>query len=274
MVVMCYLNKKFVVIMLVMCLGLTFVFPAFAEGGASSKPDQVVVVGAYVGNGQATIYFLENQTGETPDVYQIHWWNNTSNEEDADYLTPVEMASAQLTDGLNSHTFTGMTNGKTYYFKIYAVKGADGYSERSAIVDATPLNVTKVSGVKAVAGDGKITVTFDRNKTGDAPEGYEVHWWNNSAKESEAKYMKPVEIPSSKMTGLTYSYTFTGLTNGKTYYFKVYPVKGDKAGFEKSVIISAKPAAVSKPTTPSKPQKPANKGKSNKAPAQNTKPKK
>ncbi len=136
-----------------------------------------------------------------------------------------------------SYTNTGRTNGVTYYYVIMAVNKA-GESAQSAQVSAKPMGTatngssTKPAtptGVTATAGDKQVTIT-----------------WNAVPGAERYKLMRsetsggPYTLVSSYITSTTY--TNTGRTNGKTYYYVVSAV--NKAGESaQSAQVSATPAS-------------------------------
>lgn len=118
----------------------------------------------------------------------------------------------------NSYTYNGLTPGKTYFYRIRAIRDSYG-TEYSEPIEVTlkELEVTKekaeLSLVKATAYN-KIKITW--NKQAKA-SGYEL-WYAASTsdlsepEENEYKLLK-------KQTARTY--TFSKAECGKTYYFKV-----------------------------------------------------
>jgi len=114
-------------------------------GAASNQPSVVTGTSATAGDGQITITFSKNKSGEYPDEYQIHWWNNSSVEELADYRPYVAIPSADVTEANYSYTFKNLSNGITYYFKVYAYKHTDIWSDRGDILQATPVAKPVVS---------------------------------------------------------------------------------------------------------------------------------
>lgn len=112
-----------------------------------------------------------------------------------------------------SYTDKGLTKGKTYYYKIKAYTNAAGgvitsdYSAVKSVQVTAPAPAT-VSATKS--SKGVATVKWGKS-TG--ANGYEVYM----ATSSSGKYTKVATITSVS----TLSYKKTGLTTGKTYYFKV-----------------------------------------------------
>jgi len=136
-----------------------------------------------------------------------------------------------------TYTNTGLTTGKTYYYKVRAYC-SDGstttYGSYSSVksakpVPATPTLTAKSSGYNSI----KLTWTKVPGRT-----GYALY----RAASKTGKYTK-----IKTLTGT--SYTNTGLTTGKNYYYKVraYCVAGSATTFGSySSVKSAKPV----PATP------------------------
>ena len=110
-----------------------------------------------------------------------------------------------------SYTKTGLSAAKTYYFKIRTYRNGDGvkvYSSYSAVryggtATAVPA-ISKISG-----GSGKITVSW-KDVSGESQ--YELYM----ATSSGGTYSRIASLKAN-----TTSYTKTGLSTAKTYYFKV-----------------------------------------------------
>ena len=140
-----------------------------------------------------------------------------------------------------SYTNTGLTTGKTYYYKVRAyttINGSKVYGSYSSVVSAKPSLSKPTSKVSSLTySSNKVTW----NKISGA-SGYEVY----RATSKSGTYSKVKTITS----GSTLSYTNTGLTTGKTYYYKVRAyryVSGKKVYSSYSSIVSAKPS-LSKPS--------------------------
>lgn len=119
----------------------------------------------------------------------------------------------------NSYTNTGLPPGKTYYYKVRGYRIQDDkkiYGSYTAIVSAIPLPETpaNVKLVKTKAG----TVTFTWNQVSGA-SGYEVYRTSST---------KDPFLLRSSTTSL--HFINSGLTKGKTYYYKVraYRIVGNK----------------------------------------------
>ncbi len=104
-----------------------------------------------------------------------------------------------------SYTFSGLTNGTKYSFKVKAyVNGA--WKTASGAVSGTPVFTGIPANIKTSAGNGKVTMTWDK-VTGATK--YAVYMLENGS------YV----CKSNAVTGT--SYTFSGLTNGTRYAFRV-----------------------------------------------------
>jgi uncharacterized repeat protein (TIGR02543 family) len=134
-----------------------------------------------------------------------------------------------------SYKNTGLTAGKTYYYRVRAYRKASGktvYTDYSDIKYAKPVPATP-GGVKAVKASAT-SVKISWGKVSGA-SGYEIYY--NTAKTGTYKNLTTIN------KGTTASYTKTGLAKGKTYYFEVRAyrtVSGKKVYGSFSAIVSAK----------------------------------
>lgn len=134
-----------------------------------------------------------------------------------------------------TYTDKGLTKGKTYFYKVASYVSSDGkqvissYSSVVTVKAAAPAPST-ISAKKAKAGVAKITW----GKSNGA-SGYEVYM----ATSSNGKYTKISTV--SKPT--TLSCTKSGLSKGKTYYFKVRSyttVNGKKIYSDYAKVVKVK----------------------------------
>ncbi len=159
-------------------------------------------------------------------------------------VTPTNYAS--LPDGMLHaadfpyYVHTGLTNGKTYYFIVTAVSVDGTESEASVEVSATPTSSGggAVGGAVAYAGDGSVSVYWDAIP---GATSYSVYMASQMGV-SSANYST---LPAGNVVSgiVDIFYTFTGLTNGVTYYFVVVGTDGTNVTPD-SLEVSATPTAV------------------------------
>ncbi len=132
-----------------------------------------------------------------------------------------------------SSTSTGLATGTTYYYKIRAYRTVNGvkvYGLYSAVVSAKPVLSTATSLKAARVSATSIKLTWG---TVAGVTRYEVY----RATSGTGTYTRLTEVISA-------TYTNTGLTTGKTYYYKVRAyrlVGGVKVYGGYSAVVSAKP---------------------------------
>lgn len=110
-----------------------------------------------------------------------------------------------------SYTNTGLTTGKTYYYKVRAyttINGSKVYGSYSSVVSAKP-SLSKPS-LYLSAGSKKAYIKWSKIS---GASGYEIY----RASSKKGYYSKIKTITSGKTT----SYTNSKLTRKKTYYYKV-----------------------------------------------------
>ena len=135
---------------------------------------------------------------------------------------------------------SGLTDGVTYYYKFFTYTTQNVYTDlEENLVEITPVAVApaNVSGMSvAAAGNGKVTLkwTDPDNTTQDgittvAWGGSKVIYKKGSKPTSESDgtlVLNSITKNAYKSTGLTIS----GLDNGATYYFAVFPYGKDAYG--------------------------------------------
>ena len=112
---------------------------------------------------------------------------------------------------------TGLTNGTTYYFRVTAVNRV-GEGPPSTEAKAVPVTVPGAPArLTATPGNSRVTLAWTAPASGGAAiSGYLIYRGTSPGGETGAP------VNGSLVTGT--SYTVTGLTNGTTYYFKVFAV--------------------------------------------------
>jgi hypothetical protein len=188
-------------------------------GGTVTKPGAPIIRTAVAGDGEATVNW-------SPPT-------NTGGGAITEYTVTRSPGGVTQTDTASPHTFTGLTNGTSYTFKVKA-KNSAGYGPDStasnpvtpragATVPGAPTGVTCTSGA-----DGRSVVSFTAPSSngGSAITGYKV----TSTPGSIAK------------TGTASPITITGLTNGQAYTFKVAASNAIGEGSQSSASASCTPA--------------------------------
>lgn len=140
------------------------------------------------------------------------------------------------TSDTNSYIKTGLTFGYTYYYRVKAIH-KDVYSEYSDVASGTVVLVAPTTITAARASISSIKVTWSAVS---GASGYKVY------RSTDGVTYSCIKTLSSSYR----SYTNTGLTSGKVYYYKVaaYGLKGStKVTCQFSDVKSAKPYP-SKPT--------------------------
>ncbi|WP_340537884.1 fibronectin type III domain-containing protein [Nocardioides sp. GXZ039] len=169
-------------------------------------------------------------------------WGNVSTDNGAQ-VTSFRIASSPSgvditvprADGFSA-VVSGLTNGTTYTFRVWASNVAGESTDSAPSNPVTPAGLpTTVSGVKVVRGDQSATVTWSPAAGNGAPvTGYVV------AAGSKSRTV-PAYATSARLTGLT---------NGRSYRVTVAALNAVGVGAP-SPVSSVVPAA--KPGTPAKP---------------------
>ncbi|MDR0425609.1 MAG: fibronectin type III domain-containing protein [Clostridiales bacterium] len=129
-----------------------------------------------------------------------------------------------------SHTFTGLENSKSYTFKVRArnALGGGAASEAAATPTASVTIPSVPRNFTAAPGDGQVTLTWETPASDGGADDiwYEVWITDGDWEEADSDA----------------GHTFTGLTNGEPYTFKVRARNSAGPGVEAEVI--AAPATV------------------------------
>ena len=140
--------------------------------------------------------------------------------------------------GTTSHTFTGLTNDKTYRYQLRAVNavGPSAKAPSNAVyVEAIPISPPEApTGLTATARDKSVVLAWS-NPNDASITGYEYQMRNHTAGGSWSAW---TDVPSSDKDTVTY--TETGVANRVMYQFRVRAVNvgGDSPA---SSVVSATP---------------------------------
>ena len=147
------------------------------------------------------------------------------------YAVLMKSGSAWTTLGTSgkntAYTATGLTNGQKYYFAVKAYSGGS-WSAASGAVAATPVYNIVPQNVKSSAGDGKVTLTWDKV---DGATNYAVFLRKGTA------WLK------IGTTGTGTAFTSRGLPNGGKYFYMIKSYV-DGAWSGESATVSAIPRCI------------------------------
>ena len=143
--------------------------------------------------------------------------------------------SANAAIGDTYITISGLTNDTTYYFRVFTLSNA-GESPASSTLNAKPFTSPSApTGVSATAGSGQVSVAWtDGSSNGSTISGYRIEISGNISTWATA---------ASVNNGVT-SKVVDGLTNGITYYFRVFTTSSNASDSSASSIVNAKPFTV------------------------------
>ncbi len=197
--------------------------PGMGSDVASATPvaDKPIVT-ATPGNAQVTLSW-SNPNDASITGYQIKQWTGSS---ESGSWTDISGSGSSTT----SHVVRGLTNGVRYSFRIRAMVGAVTRTP-SDPVSATP--VSPPVGLKAMAGDSQVTLTWD-NPNNPTITGYQLkkhRFVFDGGGFTEGPW---TDIPGSGKD--TTRYVVTGLTNGVRYGFEIRAVAGSVTGEESEFV--------------------------------------
>jgi len=140
-----------------------------------------------------------------------------------------------------SYTNKGLANNKTYYYKIRAYKTINGSNKYSGYTDIAARALLAKPGDLKLTNSSATALKISWKKVSGA-SGYEIY----RAASKNGSYNKVKTVTS----GTAVSYTDKGLTNNKTYYYKVRAYKNVIGSKNYSSFSSAitKKVSLTKPT--------------------------
>ncbi len=164
-------------------------------------PLDIPKVTAKKGNAQVT---LEWSAITGAASYTIFWDTATGVNDQSDTIIVAAAKPGYL--------HTGLTNYTTYYYRVNAVDAGGTASALSDEVSATPDTVVSdlvPKNVVATAGAGQVTISWDEVTGADAVF---INW------ATSPNFTKPEGTIKDNVVS---PYTHSGLTAGKTYYYRV-----------------------------------------------------
>jgi len=204
-----------------------------------TAPDAVGELVALPGNGEILLTWVAPfDGGSTIKSYKVEMWQTGK-----DVITTYSNLGTEITEA----RITGLTNGVSYSFKVFAVN-AKGQSPDSNIVTATPKGSPttfapeKITDLSATRGNTKVdlkwTPPFD---FGDKITSYKIYYWKVGTD----------EIKTKTVGGDSKTAQITGLTNETPYSFKVIAKNSFGHGPD-SNIVSETPSTSTVATVPNK----------------------
>lgn len=241
--------------------GTTPVFPTSSYGGAfyfvdvsyrpgtgsgggtpvvSTPPAAPANVTAIPGDGSATVSW-SSVGGESP----VTSYTVTAAGDGVE-RTPVTVTGSGGQPVPTSAEFGGLTNGTAYTFTVSASNGAGTGPNSTASAPVTPRRTPGApTGVQAVAGEGRATVSWTSPSDGGSPiTGYRVV----PIRDGEAQPAVLVGASTSGVVPLTA--TITGLTNGSSYTFTVAATNAAGTGAASDPSAATVPQAATVPGAP------------------------
>ena len=158
--------------------------------------------------------------------------------------TGVTGATTRLVgSATTSYTFTGLTNGTVYTFKVAALNAAGAGSQSGLSAAVTPRTVPGApTAVAGTAGNGEVALTWvaPASDGGAAVTDYEVSVYDGAGGAATGVTGATTRLVGSAAT----SYTFTGLSNGTAYTFKVAALNVAGSGLQSALSSAATPRTV------------------------------
>jgi fibronectin type 3 domain-containing protein len=154
---------------------------------------------ATAGNAQVALNYPASSTATSYNIYR-----GTS--PGGESATPIATSVTGLT-----YTDIGLTNGTTYFYTVAALNsiGSSGYSTEASATPVPPPPPAPPTGLVAIAGNNQVVLNFNASA---GATSYSIYRGTSPGGESTT----PI---ASGVTTLTY--TDSGATNGKTYYYTV-----------------------------------------------------
>ena len=112
-----------------------------------------------------------------------------------------------------SHTVTGLANSVEHTFLIRPVNSTPGPTSGSVVATPAAAKAAKPTGLSAQGGDGQVTLSWND------PNDSSITGYQYRHKEGSGSFGSWTDISGSGPN--TVEYTVTGLTNGKTYAFRI-----------------------------------------------------
>jgi len=203
-----------------------------STSGSSATPPALTAVTAVAGDTVITLTWNSSSVAITFDIYMATQTGVTK----ANYLSlPGGMKHANVT---SPFVHTGLINGTVYYFIVTATNpaGQSATSTEVSAMPAVPVPPAAPTGVTAIPGDARITITWNAVVSATSYNMYMA----SQAGVTKANYLS---LPNGIVhAGVTSPFAHPGLTNGVTYYFVMTALNSNGESVESSQV-SATPFA-------------------------------
>jgi len=206
-----------------------------------TKPAAPTITEANRGNGIVELKWTPSADdgGDLLDQFTVQWSSNNFVDTTTEIVTIDPPVTSPAT--IYTTTATSLINGDIYQFRVYS-HNALGQSVASNILSATPATLPDAPTLlTADRGDTSVALTWSQGSTGGADiESFRIEV---STVQDFTTTVQDFTITDPLATGTSVS----GLTNGDTYYFRVYSTNAVDESLS-SNTLSQIPATV--PGTP------------------------
>ncbi|MCD9021212.1 fibronectin type III domain-containing protein [Cohnella silvisoli] len=157
---------------------------------------------------------------------------------------PVKLSASAITTATASYTFKNLTNKTSYSIQVTAFADGDTVAEGSG--SGIPVGKPPaLNGVTAKAGDGSVTISFNKIN-GAAPTTYQIHYWIKKDAAGNPIFEKPIIIKAATVKNATFTYVLSKLKNGTTYHFNVFAEKNNEVVAITSDVTATPKAPIKK----------------------------
>jgi alpha-tubulin suppressor-like RCC1 family protein len=206
----------------------------------ATVPDPPSVTAALPGDGSASVAFVapSSDGGSAITDYSV-----TVHDGSGGVPSGVTGATTRLVGSATTTLdFTGLTNGTVYTFTVAAMNVAGTGADSALSSPVTPRTMPGApTGVSAKPGNKQATVTWSApaSNGGDAIGNYQATVYNATGGAAVGVTGAATRSVGSPAT----TFTFTGLSNGASYTFKVAAMNGAGAGAQSAPTFAVKPLA-------------------------------
>ncbi|WP_158602177.1 fibronectin type III domain-containing protein [Cohnella endophytica] len=233
-------RQKFISVILIGCLLLAFSSPAQAQSVTNQvySDFQVVTLALKIAadDKRLTVSFPK-AFSDNVDASSFEF--SIQETSGSKLSAPVSLTASSIKSATVSYAFNNLTNKTAYRIQVTAYS-EDGDIVAQGSANGTPVAKLPITGVTSKAGDGTLSITFNK-LTGVAPTSYQIQYWSKKDAKGNPIWEKPITIKASSLTKATFTYTFTKLKNGTLYHFNLSAEKnGDTVALTSNVTAMPK----------------------------------